>query len=360
MPKAEFVMLAHNCDRDDRVHFYTDYYWSEKLDGMRGFWDGGITRGEIVPWQPGVKATGLWTRNMNSVIAPDSWLDRLPPIPLDGELYMRRKMHQETISIVSRTKNVIEHMWRFIKFPCFDSPGLETVWTPRTIDNPNCHVDITPEIHDYMYALAAKKNVEWRSSLPFYRVLDILESTGFMHEQHNFSLRQDLSMDDLHTKAAEISDLGGEGIVVRSAFSLWSPERSWDLLKIKPLQDAEAKVIGYTFGSETDLGSKLLGMLGTLIVEWAGKTFKLGPFVDSERLLVAKDCFQAVRYNGGKQVTDFHELARRYASEHPEGEAPDWITAVNFPIGTSVTFRYRELTKAGAPVEAKYWRKRID
>jgi len=46
---------------------------SEKLDGVRAFWDG---------------KGGLWTRNKSRIQAPDSFLARLPRgLPLDGELF---------------------------------------------------------------------------------------------------------------------------------------------------------------------------------------------------------------------------------------------------------------------------------
>lgn len=366
MAKAEFLMLAHVCDKDSRMYSYYDYFWSEKLDGMRAFWDGGLTRGEIVPWQPGVRSTGLWSRYMNSVIAPPEWLNKLPVgVTLDGELYMRRKMHQETMSIVGRTKNVLGYLWRHIKYPTFDTPGLADVFQPREIDNPNCQSTIDWGTIKWLQDLAAKKGIPWEHSLPFYRAYEKLQSlttidgVGTAHEQHRFSADKDLCVQDLRDMATEIASNKGEGIMIRSANSIWTPERSWNLLKIKPLQDAEARVIGYTFGRETDRGSKLLGTLGTLIVEWSGKTFKLGPFVDTDRRLVARDCLQAMQYNGGP-VTDFRALAYKYACEHPEATAPDWIYAETFPLGTLVTFRYRELTTAGAPVEARYWRKKLD
>jgi ATP-dependent DNA ligase len=41
MAKREFLMLAHKHEGQNIL----GWLYSEKLDGMRCFWDGGITRG---------------------------------------------------------------------------------------------------------------------------------------------------------------------------------------------------------------------------------------------------------------------------------------------------------------------------
>jgi hypothetical protein len=92
MARRELLQLA---DRyDPRKHYVAGWFVSEKLDGTRCFWDGGISRGlptEQVPWasiidpKTGQKktkikpvATGLWSRYGNPIMAPDWWLNQLP------------------------------------------------------------------------------------------------------------------------------------------------------------------------------------------------------------------------------------------------------------------------------------------
>ena len=51
MPKNEFLMLAHKYDVNK--HHVDGWFISEKLDGMRCMWDGGVTCGlekTEVPW----------------------------------------------------------------------------------------------------------------------------------------------------------------------------------------------------------------------------------------------------------------------------------------------------------------------
>jgi ATP-dependent DNA ligase len=123
--------------------------------------------------------------------------------------------------------------------------------------------------------------------------------------------------------------LGGEGIMLRSPNSIWHPKRTGQLLKVKKLEDSEARVIGWVAG----LG-KLSGLFGALIVDWNGKTFELSGFTDDER---------AVNDNG-------------WARLHPGEVGPDQYWPVKFRKGCTIRFMYRGLTDSGLPREARYLR----
>jgi ATP-dependent DNA ligase len=144
----------------------------------------------------------------------------------------------------------------------------------------------------------------------------------------------------------EVSRVNGEGLIVRSPYATYCCERTHDLLKVKKLDDAEGVVTGYITGRETDKGSKLLGMMGALVVDFNGKRLELSGFTDEERRLTSVD------------VLTTGEVANDWAKNNPETECPGWIYAEKFPRGTTVTFRYRGLSKDGIPQEARYWRKR--
>ena len=66
------VMLAHNYDPDK--HNPTGWLMSEKLDGVRCYWDGAT----------------MYTRQGNVFHAPQSFKDKLPKMELDGELWTNR------------------------------------------------------------------------------------------------------------------------------------------------------------------------------------------------------------------------------------------------------------------------------
>lgn len=78
------VMLAHNYDPDK--HDVTGWLMSEKLDGVRCYWNG----------------KNMYTRNGNPFYAPDDWKAKLPNIALDGELWTNRDDFQKIVSIVRK------------------------------------------------------------------------------------------------------------------------------------------------------------------------------------------------------------------------------------------------------------------
>jgi DNA ligase-1 len=73
---------------------------------------------------------------------------------------------------------------------------------------------------------------------------------------------------------------GGEGVVLRDPWSVWTPERSHQLLKIKGIEDDEAIVTGYTEGK-----GKLEGMMGALVTNYKGNRLELSGFTEE-----AEDC----------------------------------------------------------------------
>ena len=132
MAKREFLMLAHTYK--PKKYGVGGWFLSEKLDGMRAYWDGGISRGILksdVPWANTAKderyieppiATGLWSRYGNVIHAPDWWLDKLPAIPLDGELYIP-EARQRLMSIVKDTTPGTG--WQDVKYYVFDMPAYD-------------------------------------------------------------------------------------------------------------------------------------------------------------------------------------------------------------------------------------------
>lgn len=107
----------------------------------------------------------------------------------------------------------------------------------------------------------------------------------------------------LTRKLDEVVAGGGEGLMLHRADAQWVSGRSSALLKLTPWHDAEARVVGYVPGK-----GRLTGMVGSLEVEAPdGRRFRLGSgLTDADR-------------------------------RNPP------------PIGTEVTYRYRELTPKGLP-----------
>jgi hypothetical protein len=364
MAKRHFLQQSHKWNSSK--HSLASRLLSEKLDGQRCFYDGGITRGMLksdIPWANCAKdsryrippvATGLWSRYGNVIHAPAWFLDLLPAFPLDGELWTRRGGHQECRSIISKLVPNLKD-WRKVHFVIFDSPAYESIFYDSEIDLPNykkVFKDILPWIAEQCLIKGvsnfSEKGEVYETTLTNLDSSDIWNPHVHLLNQTKLSDIESEAREQYENALSEVLKLSGEGLVTRSANFEYLPERVHHCTKHKPYQDAEAIVKGYVTGRETDKGSKLLGLMGALIVEWEGKTFKVSGFTNNERTLVCTDT------NG-----EFDDLgvAEVWAEDNPETICPDDIEALHFPRGSQVTFKYRELTDDGIPKEASYMRK---
>ncbi|MBY0526863.1 MAG: DNA ligase [Gemmataceae bacterium] len=221
--KAPPLLLAESWDC---VTNPAGWWLSEKLDGVRAFWDG----------------ARFWSRLGNPFHAPDWFLAGLPKVPLDGELWLGRKKFQRTVSIVRR-QDKSDH-WKEVRFVVFDAPKLEKDFESRLEFANECIRQDQPA-----YALA-----------------------------HEHQLCKGL--DHLRAELARLEALGGEGLMMRRAKSRYEKGRSSTLLKVKSFHDAEARVLKHVGGA-----GKHKGRLGALVVEMAdGTTFSVGTgFSDAER-----------------------------------------------------------------------------
>jgi hypothetical protein len=376
MAKYEFLMLAHTFD--DTKHSILDMFASEKVDGVRAFWDGGISRGlecSAVPYAniekharylSPPKATGLWTRYAQPIQAPSWFLDQLPRILLDGELTAGRKTFQ-IVSSVTR-KIVPDNGWQSIKYKIFDSPCLEAVFLDRTVKNRNldkifksCTDWAKQRInHLGLDERAFPDQMDFESALSFLvrhirgdnKVVQILN-------QIRLSTDHSVAKEILDRELKDIVEGRGEGVMLRRPDSIWYPQRSYNLLKVKPTLKGQAIIIGYIWGKETDVdkaigvgtANRMLGYMGAIRCRLdSGKEFKISGFEMAERIMIAS----YVNFNLTRSAYD---EAYAYGYRHP-GEVVDSSKFYNprFPIGSRIRFQYRELTDDGIPKEARYLR----
>jgi len=177
-----------------------------------------------------------------------------------------------------------------------------------------------------------------------------------LHHQMQLSYSNTLSFKQAEAMLTKITDEGGEGVMLRKPESTWIGERSYDLLKLKKYKDSEAMVVGYTTGRRTDKGSKLLGLMGAMILDWNGVIFELSGFTDAERELAwYNEEYVSVNQDNVRKTLKY-STAFNWACDNPEIECPINVIAKQFPRGSQVTFRYRDTTKDGKPQEASYWR----
>jgi DNA ligase-1 len=202
------------------------WWMSEKLDGVRAYWDG----------------KQFLSRQGNLFHAPDWFIEGLPSHPLDGELWIDRKKFQRTVSIVRRQDKT--DLWKEVRFLVFDAPAISDVFEKR---------------------IEAVKDVLKKAKLQYAR-------------PHEHQLCKDV--DCLKAELARIEALGGEGLMLRQPQSKYEMGRSSTLLKVKTFHDAEAIVTGHQEGA-----GKHKGRLGALLVKLPnGTAFNVGTgFSDKER-----------------------------------------------------------------------------
>jgi DNA ligase-1 len=183
------------------------------------------------------------TRAGNPIHAPPWFVQALPPISLDGELWLGPGQFEATLSIV-RDQSPDAAGWRRVRFLVFDLPGHGGTFDQR---------------RTVLQDLLAQQGVPWLRAVVHYKVRDAAA---------------------LRTQLQQVLDSGGEGLMLHRGDSTYSAGRNDDLLKLKPIMDAEAVVIGYLPGK-----GKYAGMLGALIVERPdGLQFNVGSgFTDDQR-----------------------------------------------------------------------------
>lgn len=203
------------------------YLVSEKLDGVRGRWDG----------------RALWTRGGEPIAVP-AWFTRgWPPVPMEGELWLGRGQF-DAVSALVRTGDPQDPRWRALRFMVFDFPAEGGAFAAR---------------------VARMRALLGAGAHPRLRML----------EQRSFGSRAALD-----AELDRVVRAGGEGLMLQHRAALYLPGRSDALLKYKRLDDAEARVVGHVPGQ-----GRHAGRLGALLVELPdGRRFRIGTgFSDAQR-----------------------------------------------------------------------------
>jgi len=203
------------------------YLISEKLDGVRAYWDG----------------KQLISRQGNVFWAPKWFLEGFPPQALDGELWMARQRFDKVSGIV-RQQRLNNANWREIKFMVFDLPDSKATFSQR--------VALFNQLVD-------------QAQSPYLKTI----------KQYRLDTQLQLMQ-----RLDQVVKQGGEGLMLHRAAALYQTKRSNDLMKLKRFEDAEATVLEHLSGK-----GKYRAMLGALLVKnQEGVTFKIGGgFSDRQR-----------------------------------------------------------------------------
>ncbi|QYZ67163.1 MAG: DNA ligase [Gammaproteobacteria bacterium (ex Lamellibrachia satsuma)] len=196
----------------------TGWYMSEKLDGVRAYWNG----------------RQLTSRQGNPFAAPDWFTKDFPPFELDGELWIGRGRFEEVASITSRYQP--HDGWQRVTYNIFEVPNAPGNLGARL-----------GRLQSYL------------KQYPVSRIR-IIPQTRCSSDDH------------LQARLAEVEAAGGEGLVLRNPDALYEFSRSRNALKVKRFDDREGRVVGYRPGK-----GKYTGKVGALWVELEdGRRFYIG------------------------------------------------------------------------------------
>jgi len=235
-------------------------YWvSEKYDGVRGYWNG----------------QDLITRGGTRINAPAWFTAGWPDTALDGELWSGYGQFAKVSGIV-RTHTPSDAEWHQVTYRVFDLPDHAGDFDTRV-----------PAIRQTVAAI----DQPWVVAIRQFHVDSAAE---------------------LDTVFEQVLARGGEGLVLHRNGAEYHAGRSDDLLKLKPFEDDEAKVIDINPGN-----GRLEGLMGSLDVRTPdGREFAVGSgFTDAQR-----------------------------------ADPP--------PVGSWITYRYTGHTATGLPRFARFLRRR--
>jgi len=202
------------------------YWLSEKLDGVRGYWDG----------------KELITRQGNKINPPPWFTTNWPATPLDGELWISRSAFEATVSCV-RQKSP-DKCWKKVRFMIFDLPKHVGTFTER---------------------ITQMQQIVDKANSPYLAMIEQFKCP---------------STTCLYATLDSITSGKGEGIMLHFEQAYYQPGRNPYLMKLKKYYDAEAVVLEHIPGK-----GKYQNMLGSLRVKTMDNIiFKIGTgFTNAQR-----------------------------------------------------------------------------
>lgn len=205
-------------------HDIKNWLMSEKLDGIRAYWNG----------------KELLTRKGKKIYAPKWFTKDFPNFELDGELWTKRDDFENIQSIVM--DKTPSKSWKQITYNIFEVPN---------------------EKGDFLKRLNLAKNWIERKNISHVKVIEQIKIKDKKH-LNNF-------LEKLILKKAE-------GVIVKNPKPKYFEGRSSNILKVKKFSDMEGVVVGINISSKT----KVLKSLRVKLEN--GTIFNLGGgFTKNER-----------------------------------------------------------------------------
>lgn len=194
----------------------SSWLMSEKLDGIRGYWDG----------------KELLTRKGKKIYAPKWFIKNFPTFELDGELWTQRNDF-ETVQNIVMDKTPSKD-WKKITYNIFEVP--------------NTKGDFLQRLH---------KAKTWFKNHPNKHV-KIIKQIKIKDKEHLDNFLNTVILNK------------GEGLIIKNPEKSYHTGRSSHILKVKKAQDMEGKVTAITISEKTKV-------LKSLVIEIEnGVIFNLG------------------------------------------------------------------------------------
>ncbi len=182
----------------------SNWHMSEKLDGIRGYWDG----------------ENLYTKKGNPIHVPADFTKNFPPFELDGELYTKRNDFENIQSIV--LDEIPSNKWKQITYNIFEVPNTKGDFPSRL-----------------------EKAKKWFEKHPNKNV-KIIKQIKCKNKDH------------LNSFLDEITILKGEGVIIKDPSKAYNKGRTPYTLKVKKFFDMEGEVIGHNYKEDKSFKSLVI------------------------------------------------------------------------------------------------------
>jgi DNA ligase-1 len=211
------IMMGYDLETCANEIDVKGWFMSEKLDGIRAFWDG---------------KGNFWSKNGKIINVPESF-KQLPPYPLDGELWCGYEDNGTLLAFLKQCCDVVRKKtwsavqeWEKIKFCVFDAPNVEAPYDKR-------HLFLENNLTQYFNSKIS--------------LVPIQKCKG---------------KEDLQNHLDQIVKKGGEGIMIYNPVSHYHAGRCKNVLKVKKYYEStitflERSKDSYHFKCQQNDGSEV-------------------------------------------------------------------------------------------------------
>jgi len=189
---------------NENEHEINGWYMSEKLDGIRAYWNG----------------KELLSKNGNKIHAPTWFIKDFPKFELDGELWTKRDDFESIQNIV--LDKTPSDDWKKVTYNIFEVPNQKGDFDERL-----------------------KVAIQWVKKYK-NRYIRIIPQIKCKNKEHLEAYLQEL----INKKA--------EGVIIKNPHKEYFIGRNSNILKVKKFKDMEGEIIGFNYDVNKRLKSLVL------------------------------------------------------------------------------------------------------